>query len=108
MSIGDFFRSAAAGGGIFLAVVAFGLGLFSGEQVNPVDNIAKSGTGPIHDFCKNDFIADKVEVEGGHVQSLLCTKEDITVILNPDGTFNIAEVNGDFTTDPAEVPGWLE
>lgn len=57
-----------------------------------------------HPFCHDGWEPELIEAE--HVISLLCHRDDVTVILNVDGSFNLAEQNGQFMHDETAVPGW--
>ncbi len=61
-----------------------------------------------HGFCPDGWDAAGV-VDEVHLASLTCERDDVTVILNPDGTFSVAgTVAGTFYETAPEVPGWLE
>ena len=101
-------RDALAGGGLLLAAAAFVAGGIVGEQAQPIkqiDEAAESiGIAPVHSYCHAGWEADEVKTQG--IVSLTCQKDNVTVILDGTGAFNIAEHNGRFIEREAEVPGW--
>ncbi len=89
-----------------LAVVIGLAALFAGEQVEPLGELdrAFSPAAPAHSLCRPGWEPDVIQTQG--IVSLLCTKDGWTVILNADGSFNLAEKAGKFEQVESRVPGW--
>lgn len=97
----DVIKVLFAAGGLFAGVTL----MFAGEQVKPAENVVKPALAPApHSFCRAGWKANEIEAE--HIVALTCEKNGVTVILNQDGSFNLAEQGGRFITRESDVPGW--
>lgn len=87
--------------GVMMAAAAFG------EQVKPYQALSPLlSSAAVHSNCPEGWTPDAVRVEGDHATSLLCLRNGVTVVLWPDGTFNLAEIDSDFILQEQEVPEW--
>lgn len=106
-------RTALAGGGGWLIGAAMIVGLFVGEQAQPVDTtvdvVAPSSPAAEETFNPCPPGWDFTE-EADHVRILTCSQGGWVVSLNPDYTFNNGLNTNNPTaqnvTNPALVPGW--
>lgn len=81
---------------------------FAGEQAQPVGNVIEPAFAPTeaaHPFCHPGWTAEAPKTLD--TVSYTCARDGYTVILNTDsGAFVMAEKDGRFITNEAEVPGW--
>lgn len=99
-------KNALSQGGWAVAVVMLIAGLFGGEQAKPIDNVVQPAFAPASSPCPDGWRDTSTSDEHGYVLS--CSRNGWLVVLDPDGTFNIAWQDGSptFTADPKAVPGW--
>lgn len=105
-------KTALAGGGVTVAITAFLLGNFTGEQVKPVDNLAQPLLAPAERVCPGGWTDTSTSDEHAPISS--CFKNGWTVWLQPDGEFSHALLDGEseFTFCPHDCgpnvksPGW--